>query len=414
MKGDAGVETSQCSRFKATSITLGLRRFSSAFVIGCALTGCAADLRNAVPIELADQVEVVGLEQVRFWGDGALPNAQHLSEVRLRQIRATRPELLNRKRHQKTSFLTLTGGGADGAFGAGFLNGWTATGKRPEFEIITGVSTGSLISLFAFLGSEYDDQLREVYTQYSTSDLLQKNIVAGLLGGSAISSSQPFFSLISQYVDRRVLAAVAREHKRGRRLLVGTTNLDVARPVIWNMGRIAEHNSPEALELFRKVLLASASIPGVFPPVYINVGLGGRVYKEMHVDGGTTNNVFLLPAKFDFQKISKRNRLMGRKQLFAIINTKAEPQPEVVKATTFGIAGRSIATLIKQQTSGDILRIYLSAKKNGMDFNLASVPDDFDHIMKEPFDKEYMNALYELGYKMAYDGYRWRKKPHGI
>lgn len=381
-----------------------------------ALAGCATTLRNAVPIGLMNEARVVGFgaKPVRVWGDAPLPNTGQFIKVRERQILATRPHLFDRHTKHNISFLALSGGGADGAFGAGFLNGWTSTGSRPEFEVVTGVSTGALIAPFAFLGPDYDQQLREIYTLHSTKDIVTVNIVSGLLGGSALSSSEPMYGILSRYVNREFMAAVAREYRRGRRLLIGTTNLDAGRPVIWDMGLIATRNTDKALHLFRKVMLASTSIPGLFPPIYIEVEVEGKIRKEMHVDGGTTDNIILLPAKFDIRKAKSLNHARTTSRLYALVNTKINMPPKVVKANTFDIAERATSTLIKQQTTGDLLRLYLSVKNNNISFNLASVPAEFEHESAEAFDRKYMNALYDYGYKMARKGYHWKKTPPGL
>jgi len=375
------------------------------------LTGCAtAVVRTAVPIALADTVDVVGMTRVRQWGDAEILDFDELVAERGQQIATKRPELAAKSRHT-ASYLALSGGGSDGAFGAGFLNGWTASGTRPEFEVVAGVSAGALIAPFAFLGPEYDDEVAEVFTQNSTEDLLTPRVLAGLLGGPAVSSSEPLAKLIAKHVDRQFLEKVAVQHERGRRLLVGTTNLDAERPAVWDMGRIATRRTDQALQLFRRVLLASASIPGVFPPVFVEVESDGQLYQEMHVDGGTTDNAFLLPAHLDLSQIGNGNVRRWRRELYVLVNAKTDPTPEAVEATTVGIAGRSINTLIRQQTEGDVLKLYLRAQKNNIGFKLASVPKTFQVKAEEPFDKNYMQALYKVGYEAASQGYQWSDQP---
>ena len=389
-------------------------RLANFSIIAMALSGCGVtDDRVSVPVALMAGAQVSGAEQVRIWGDAPFPFPKREYADRLRQIRKNRPNLFNRTRHT-VHMLALSGGGSDGAFGAGFLNGWTATGKRPEFEVVSGVSAGALLAPFAFLGPKYDAAAKEVFTQYSTEDLLRKKLIAGMLGGSAISSSAPLAELIAKHVDREFMAEIAREHERGRRLLVGTTNLDAERPVVWDMGRIAGRNNDRALELFRKVLLASASIPGVFPPIFINVTSGNENFQEMHVDGGVTDNTFLLPSQFDIKQFQRGRFAAWKSRLFIIVNSKTLPTPKTVKATTFGIAGRSVSTLIKQQTQGDVLKLYLRAKQNGVDFNVASVPSSFSRTSNEAFDKAYMQALFKVGYEAARSGYDWQKRPEGL
>ncbi len=375
--------------------------------------GCASRPRLPVPNELADKVEVKGVGRVRGWGDVAIPDLEKHAAYRLRQIRKSRPGFLKQRR-RTVSYLALSGGGANGAFGAGLLNGWSATGKRPEFEIVSGVSTGALMAPFAFLGSDYDRPLREIYTQYSTKDLVKPQVLAGLAGGSALSDTTPLRNLIARYIDRKLINAVAREHAKGRRLLVGTTNIDAERPVVWDMGRIAQLGTNKSFALFRSVLLASAALPGLFPPVFIRVAADGKTYQEMHVDGGTTENAFLLPLHLDLKKLDERGGRRLRRRIYVVANDKTGPSPAVTKSTALDIAGRSIVTLIKQQLEGDLIKLYLRAKENRIDYNLASIPLSFREKSKEPFDKVYMRKLYRLGFELARKGYRWAKKPPGI
>ncbi len=385
--------------------TLGL----CAFLAACA----TATPRDLVPSEFTerfDGVEVNGVGLVRIWGDVNIPNIKQVSEERIEQVKENRPAVYKKKK-RVVSYLALSGGGPDGAYGAGLLNGWTANGSRPEFEIVTGVSTGALMAPFAFLGPAYDPALREVYTKYSTNDLIRRQAVAGLLGGSSLGDSSPLRAIIANYVDQTLFNAVAREHAKGRRLLVGTTNLDADRPVVWDMGRIAARGTPEALELFRSVLLASASIPGLFPPVFIEVTAGGNAYKEMHVDGGTTDNTFLLPQSSNLMTFGRRS---WKHKIYVIANSKTRPTANVTESSVFAIAGRSISTLIRQQTEGDLIKLYLRAQKIGFDFNVTSIPVSFREKSKEPFDTEYMGKLYELGFEIGKAGVPWRKQPAGI
>src|SRR6185436_11731498 len=237
-----------------------------------------------------------------------------------------------------SNLLAISGGADDGAFGAGLLVGWTEHGDRPEFDLVTGISAGALIAPFAYLGSDYDRQLAGLFTSYSADQIYQSNVLSGLFGGNALADSAPLAQLIEQYVDARFLKRVAEERAKGRFLLIGTTNLDAQRPVYWDMGRIAQSKDPQAPELFRRVLLASASFPGIFPPVHIQVQAGGRQYEEMHVDGGTTREVFFTIADFRFNDI---DRAIGRKvqrKLWIIRNGKIEPEYKPTQDSTFVIA----------------------------------------------------------------------------
>ncbi len=376
------------------------------------LAACGTSItRNPVPISFVEGASVEGFQTVRYWGDKVPPNLDAIVAERAAQIRGSRPGLLQGK-VASLSYLALSGGGSDGAFGAGLLVGWSHSGRRPEFEIVTGISTGALIAPFAFLGPAYDRQLTEIYTNYSTSQLVTPQIVTGLLGGIAITENSQLKELLVLYVTQQMIAEVAHQHQRGRRLLVGTTNLDAQRPVIWDMGAIAASGEPGSVELFRNVLLASTAIPGVFPPVFIDVEAGGGRHEEMHVDGGTTAEVFFLPAPV----LTAGQAPVARidRQLYVISNGKIGAEYEPVEPATLKIAARSLQTLIRSQWQGDLLRLRLETNNSGIGFNLAAVPEEFDMKSREPFDLDYMRELYARGLAEGEAGIAWSKSPSDV
>ena len=297
--------------------------------------------------------------------------------------------------------LALSGGGGDGAFGAGILKGWTARGNRPHFEVVTGVSAGAIIAPFAFLGPRYDAQLEEIWTEYKTDQLIITQVVPGILGGSSLADTGPLRGLIEKYVTTAFLREIAREYRKGRLLLVLTTNLDAQRPVVWNMGEIAASRDPEAPALFRKLILASAAIPGALPPVNIPVVSGGKSYDEMHVDGGTTREVFVSPVQASFAELDKLYPVPPYRRIYIIKNGKFVPEIEVVQANTLSIATRAIYTLIKAQNHGEIYRIYRRALEGGADFNFIAVPPTFSAKANEFFDLVYQRALFEEGVRLG-------------
>ncbi|MEZ5875198.1 MAG: patatin-like phospholipase family protein [Hyphomicrobiales bacterium] len=381
--------------------------------LGVALAGCAAAIaRNPVPPSLESEAQVVGMgaTPIRFWGDQLPPNADAIVKEKWAQVRANRPEMLAGKR-PVVNFLALSGGGSDGAFGAGVLAGWTASGKRPEFDLVTGVSTGALTAPFAFLGPKYDEALKIVFTQSDTKDIAIARPVRGLLGGDSFASNAPLAKVIAYYVDEHFLEEVAAEHRKGRRLLIGTTHLDAERPVIWDMGAIATSGRPEALDLFRKVLLSSAAIPAVFPPGFIKVSADGADYEEMHVDGGATREVFLVPTQFMASKIDGRLGIRPVRRAYIIRNGRVAPEYKAVKARSLSIAGRAVSSLIKSQGVGDLNELYAFAKRNGIDYNVAYIPGDFPDTSTQAFDPVYMSKLYDVGYNLAAAGYPWKKVP---
>lgn len=310
-------------------------------------------------------------------------------------------------------FLAISGGGDNGAFGAGLLVGWSQTGNRPEFKLVTGISTGALIAPFAFLGPDYDDQLREVYTTISPDDILEKRSLLGMLFGESAADNAPMWNLVRRNADAAMLQAIGEEYDKGRLLLIATTNLDAQRPVVWNIGEIAKSGHPKALDLFHSVLIASAAIPGAFPPVMIDVTANGQAYQEMHVDGGAISQVFIYPPSINVEEAAEKFGVQRERDLYVIRNARLDPEWASVERQIFGIAGRAISTLIQNQGVGDLYQIYLTAERDNIDYNLAFVPSSFDAVHKEEFDTEYMNKLFDLGFAMAKAGYPWEKFPPG-
>jgi len=372
------------------------------------LTGGCATIspRNVLPQAKASQIDLEGFHNIRFWGDASAPTIETIvvADIPKTQTRSS----------PVSNLLAISGGAEDGAFGAGLLVGWSDAGTRPTFDLVTGVSSGALIAPFVFLGRERDDQLRELFTKYGRKDIYTYN-VNGLIEGSALTDDTPLAHLIEKYVDDAFLQEIARERAKGRILLIGTTNLDTQRPVLWDMGRIAMSNNQEAIVLFRKVLLASATLPGVFPPVRIQVRVGGKDYDELHVDGGVTRQVFIAPSIFSFASDNQKSgRAVTKRRLYVIRNGKIDPEWQSVSENVLSITTRSISTLIKNQGIGDLYRIYSITKRDGIDFNLASIPPDFSDVRHEPFDPRYMNALFDRGYDLASHNYSWAKSPPGL
>jgi hypothetical protein len=313
------------------------------------------------------------------------------------------------------ALLAISGGGDNGAFGAGLLNGWTDAGTRPVFKAVTGVSTGALIAPFAFLGKEYDPVLEEVYTRISPEDVARERGVLAAITQDGMADNRPLWTLISKYVNQKLLEAVAAEHARGRLLLIGTTNLDARQPVVWNMGVIAASGAPDALDLFRSILLASAAIPGAFPPSMIHVEVDGKPYDEMHVDGGASAQVFMYPPGLKSAASAIGETMQRKASVYVMRNSALAASWQPVERRTIGIAGRAIDSLIYTQGFGDLFRIYLTTQRDGLDFNLAYIGPEFIYKgKKKQFETAYMKALYEYGYSQGRAGYSWRKLPPGL
>src|SRR5712664_2754880 len=307
------------------------------------------------------------------------------------------------------SYLALSGGGADGAYGAGVLNGWTAAGTRPEFSAVSGVSTGGLIAPFAFLGPAYDATLRDVYTSGIAESLLDTPSILNALFGSGLFGNTRLRELVARYVDQNMLAAIAEEHAKGRDLLIVTADLDTQRTAIWDMGRIDEIRTPQALSLFRDVMAASASIPVVFPPMMIDVESNGNHFQEMHVDGGVTAPVLTLPEAFIL-----RNGAFGRGvriNIYILINNKVERDFQLVPNSTIDIAARTSAAVTKTQIRSVLHETYDFARRNNFGFNLTYIHKNLPSPTSFGFEAGYMRSLYQYGYDKAKTGDFWAKSP---
>ena len=295
---------------------------------------------------------------------------------------------------QPGPWIALSSGGADGAFGAGLINGLTESGKRPDYSVVTGVSTGALMAPFVFAGPKYDDALRDAYTKISAADIFE---IGGT--GESFLDSWPLKDLIAKQITPDVLADIAAAHNSGRRLFVVTTDIDAERSVVWNMGAIAAHASNKtggdaALKLFRSVLLASSAIPGGFPPVLIDVEANGKHFQEMHVDGGVGGQFFVAPpaalaATGDYR--------LPATQLYLVINSGLEPQFQEVDRNTASILTSTVGAAVKVDTRLMIDRVYAAAKRSDVGFNVATIPPDFNAPSRGPFAPIYMGALYQAG-----------------
>jgi hypothetical protein len=325
------------------------------------------------PFSAADQ-ELAGIANIpnaRFWADSESEYLRALPTMR-------------------GPWLILSAGGEDGAYGAGLLGGWSTAGKRPEFSLVTGVSTGALIAPFAFLGPKYDEALKDAYTKIAAVDIFE---VGGK--GESLLDTWPLHDLIAKRTTPDLLKAIAAEHARGRRLFIVTTNLDAGRPVAWDIGAIATRGDEDALKLVRNVLVAAVSIPGAFPPVLIDVDVNGKRTQEMHADGGTIGQFYLAP---DSMMVSTSTTKLSATDIYLIANMKLGQDFALTERSLVGILNRTVTTAIKYMLRNAIDRAYALAKRSGAGFYFANVPQDFSAPARGPFDPDYMRPLYEAGY----------------
>ncbi len=314
-----------------------------------------------------------------------------------------------------THVLVLSGGAMNGAYPAGVLKGWTDSGVRPRFDVVTGVSAGGLIGLFAFLGGEYDDALERSYTTIQASDIYRRRPLAALLWADSLADSGPLRRRIEAEVTPDVVAKVAQAYRVGRRLYVGTTNLDTTQSVVWDMGAIAAGDNPDKLELIRKVLLASCSIPGLLPPVSIDVEIDGKRYTELHVDGGVSTSLFLHPYMLGVGSASSPAPDCSAGTVSVIVAGKLYPDALPVRRRLFQVSESSLRGMLQSQMEGDLLRIYLLTLYAGMKFGLTGVPREFaEDTHSLAFDPKLMRELFEEGRRLGRTGDSWQALPPGI
>ncbi len=317
---------------------------------------------------------------------------------------------------RRFNFLVLSGGGSYGAYPAGLLVGWSEAGNRPVFDVITGVSTGALLATLAFLGPERDADIQRFYTTLMNDDIFERHFaLVGILDES-LADSEPLRQLIAETADAQLLAQVAAEHAKGRRLYVGTTNLDARRLVVWDMGAIASRGQPEDLELFRKILLASAAIPGFFPPVSIDVEVDGQPYQELHVDGGVSASMFFRPPQVTpAEKVARGQDPLHGSNLFVIVSGKVFADSACVDAKFIDIVSDSISALIFAQTRGDMFMLFTLALVGGMNYYLSAIPPETPlGFSSTTFEPEQMRQLFEVGRQLGRSGQAWRTSPPGL
>lgn len=383
------------------------------------IVGCATLPRGQIPVDKLYQAELIGMPGVRAWG-GKVSEA--FQEDARRSFAQEPPgDFIDPKTGRRlVRALALSGGGANGAFGAGFLYGWSKKGTRPPFKLVTGVSTGALIAPFAFLGPRYDEQLRRLYTEISAENILQRlGLFKILFKSESVATTKPLQKLLRDNIDDEFLEAVAAMHDRGRRLYIGTAHMDADSFMVWNMGLIAKSERADAAEIFRNVMLATASIPGVFPPVFFRVEAGGAQFEEMHADGSAKSQVFLHAGTIDISKLREalgieRIRDIEAADLFIVRNGQINPEPRQVARSLRDIAGRAVGSMLKAAAIKDLYVIYAYTKREGIGFNYIGIPDDFEFRATEEFDREEMNRLFAVGQALAMSEDPWNKLPPGF
>ena len=365
--------------------------------------------KSALQDSQLQSVQIAGMEGVRYVPSTKAGIQAYLNDIK--EAVAKRPTDPARQ----TNLLALSGGGDNGAFGAGLLVGWSKRGDRPVFDQVTGISTGALIAPFAFLGADYDQSLEAVFTQVKPEDIYRERGKLALLFSDAIADAKPLKQLINQQITDEMLSRVATEYQeKGRLLLIGTTNIDSGLLVLWNMGKIATYGTPESKALFVNIMLASAAVPGAFPPVLFDTELDGHDYHELHVDGGLAAQVYLYPAAASRLALNSGIIKSRKREAYIIRNARLSVGWEETEVNGLGILGRSYKKMIQSQGMGNLYQIYEIARRDKVGFNLAYIGNDFEAAHPAEFDQTYMNALYQYGYQKSVKGYPWQHMPPGL
>jgi|TARA_R110002126_G_scaffold76017_17_gene190032 predicted patatin/cPLA2 family phospholipase len=364
-----------------------------AMVALLAISACATlQSRQQVPPQLVAEATIHADQRLRYWGDDN-------EFARIQAQVAPGPD-------GDVDYLTLSGGGINGAYGASFLVGWTDKGGRPEFEVVTGISVGAMIAPMAFLGSDYDARLRTVFSSLTQKDnSAGANFLGALFGAPSVMSNVPVLDAIRTLVDTQALNAIGVAHKQGRRLYVGTTNLNAQRPMIWDIGAIAISNLPNRLELVHQIILASTAVPGVFPPVMLDVAAQGMSFDELHVDGGVTEQVLLMPGGYE---AFVKNR-SGVQKLYVIFNGVVAPSPATVQISSMSLLERAVPTLLKYLGRSNLEQLDNAARKAGLAFRLTAIPADFPESTSVFGSPQWLSALYQYGYQAGRNG-RWQSR----
>jgi hypothetical protein len=373
-------------------------------------------VRHPVPLEAQNDPSIPGFSNIRYFPLTEVePLRQSIREAYLTETPDNYETLADGWR--RYNYLAISGGGSDGAFGAGILNGWTSKGDRPRFKVVTGVSTGALIAPFAFLGPDYDPQIKEAYTTVNPSRIYAVRELISLLWDESVADNEPLKDLVSKYITPEVLDAIAVEHAKGRRLYVASTNMDREEPVIWDMGAIASSKDPAKLELFRSVLVASASIPAIFPPTLVKVNVDGKQYDELHCDGGVFFQSFFIGAVVDLPALIHEAdpNYHGRviQSLYVIRNGSTTPRRKQIPRGLRSISERAIGTMLKVSGINDLYRLFLSTEHDGVGFYYIALPVDYVRSTDEEFNEAEMNRQYQLGYSLGVDHIPWRRLPPG-
>lgn len=375
-------------------------------MVGSLLGGCASTKREPPPPDALMMAEIPGIPDCRLWGDNPPLNEAERREKAVRQVKS----MVDFDPHASMNLLAISGGAQEGAFGAGVLAGWTASGSRPDFQVVTGISSGSMLAPFAYLGPEYDFALKELFSKYKTKDVVDPRYLSAIFSGKSLSSNKKLRGILKTYFTPVEMEKVAQEYRKGRRLYVGSTHMDSIRPVIWDLGLIAASGHPDAYELIIDAILASAAFPGVFPPIIFDVEQNGKRYQELHCDGGLTSQVFAYALDTDVRTTLNAIGFKGDFNVYVLRNAVMVPKTKEIEPSNIPILRQTAFSMVNTMALMDVQYIYKDALDNGLNFYLAFIPSGLQEPA-EMYDPPYMNKLYQIGFDRATAGYPWERKP---
>ncbi|USD44209.1 patatin-like phospholipase family protein [Vibrio sp. SCSIO 43135] len=391
---------------------LGFSKSIISFVTLIFMTACSS------PHSFDKRVDEQNYRQVNV----ALGVNQSLSEP-IRILKHDQESLFYSNESQKTPLhsdddqmhiLVLSGGGANGAFGAGILNGLYEIEQVPTYTVVTGISAGAMIAPFAFVGGDKIPEMKEVMLGIRDSEIVGKKNLLSTLFKDAFTKGDKLVEFIEKVYTPEFINDIAKGHEAGRRLLIGTTQFDSEELVVWNVGLIASSNMPNKIELIHKILAASASIPGVFPPQFIDVDGQGELLEELHVDGGLSAQMFLLADHIDYDKINRAMGLDLAPTVHVIRNGRLALPYKQVADKGIDLLTRSVKSMTVNQSVGDLYRMAYFSQLQGLNLEYSYIERHFDaeRSTKDMFDSQYMLALYQYGYLKAKQGQAWSQLKH--
>ena len=304
--------------------------------------------------------------------------------------------------------LVISGGGPYGAFGAGVLRGWK---NRPEFDVVTGISVGALMGPYALVNEEPAYEKLYEMLRNPAGDWARKGYFFGLFGAS-FYRNEGLRERVRAELDDEFVARMAAAQKDRRVLFVGAANLDLGMMRIFELAAMAQRKEKQRIE---DVLMASAAIPVIYPPVTID--------DDLYVDGGTVAQMFLplrargLRQLLDRWKERFPTAPFPKLRLWVIVNGQLTAPLGTTQPRWSSIAMRSYATLSASLLAMTLDRFRLGAdladerQPVDLEFRYMAIPAGFEMkpLDRDIFDRETMRKLAELGRTMAAQG-KWRSK----